>query len=106
MADVIAANAPLVVRASKQMVYDGQAAMGMERALEASAERLPGRERQRGREGGLRRPRRRSATRLARRVSGGPGGAAWISSMTMLHTDRLGWPARARIARAADELGF
>lgn len=37
MADVIASNAPLVVRASKQMVYDGQAAMGMERALEVSA---------------------------------------------------------------------
>lgn len=36
MADVIAANAPLVVRASKQMLYEGQAAMGMERALEAS----------------------------------------------------------------------
>jgi enoyl-CoA hydratase/carnithine racemase len=38
MADLIAANAPLVVRASKQMVYDGQAAMGMERALEVAAE--------------------------------------------------------------------
>ena len=37
MAGVIAANAPLVVRASKQMLYDGQAAMGMERALEVSA---------------------------------------------------------------------
>jgi enoyl-CoA hydratase len=37
MAAVIAANAPLVVRASKQMLYDGQAAMGMERALEVSA---------------------------------------------------------------------
>lgn len=37
LADVIAANAPLVVRASKQMLYDGQAAMGMEQALEASA---------------------------------------------------------------------
>ena len=43
MAGVIAANAPLAVRASKQMVYDGQAAMGMERALEASARALPGR---------------------------------------------------------------
>ena len=37
MADVIASNAPLVVRASKQMIYEGQEAMGMERALEASA---------------------------------------------------------------------
>ncbi len=37
MAGVIAANAPLVVRASKQMLYEGQEAMGMERALEASA---------------------------------------------------------------------
>lgn len=36
MAQVIAANAPLVVRASKRMLYDGQAAMGMERALELS----------------------------------------------------------------------
>lgn len=27
-------------------------------------------------------------------------------SMTMLHTDALGWPSQARIARAADELGF
>lgn len=38
LADAIAANAPLVVRASKQMIYDGQAAMGMDQALEASAE--------------------------------------------------------------------
>jgi enoyl-CoA hydratase len=37
MAGVIASNAPLVVRASKQMIYEGQEAMGMERALEASA---------------------------------------------------------------------
>jgi enoyl-CoA hydratase/carnithine racemase len=37
LAGAITANAPLVVRAGKRMLYDGQAAMGMEQALAASA---------------------------------------------------------------------
>jgi enoyl-CoA hydratase/carnithine racemase len=39
LGESIAANAPLVIRASKAMLYAGQEAMGMERALE-EAERL------------------------------------------------------------------
>jgi enoyl-CoA hydratase len=38
LAQTIAANAPLVVRASKAMLYRGQAAMGMEDALRAADE--------------------------------------------------------------------
>jgi enoyl-CoA hydratase len=38
LAETIAANAPLVVRASKAMLYRGQAAMGMEDALRAADE--------------------------------------------------------------------